>query len=117
MELLELVRALRNHDTLAARQWVVDASRAGLHLRDFPEPKGLDAVGLAIAAGVVELLASRWSQPSPDWTCNVPAAPTPFFLVQAAAHLPRLRRTCETEGPEPFRRRRLLAPPDFLTAA
>ena len=117
MELLELVRAVRDHDPLAARQWVADALRAALHLADLPEPKGLDAVDLAIAAGVVELLASRWGQRPPDWTRGVPAAPRPVFLVQAAAHLPRLRRTCETEGPEPLRRRRLLAPPDYLTAA
>jgi hypothetical protein len=37
--------------------------------------------------------------------------------VAAAETLPRLRRLCEEEGPEPLRRRGLLAPPDFLTAA
>jgi hypothetical protein len=117
MELSELVYALRHHDPLAARQWVADASRAGLKLSELSEPNGLDATDLAIAAGMVELLASRWHQDPPAWTSGVAAAPHPVFLVQAAARLPRLRKTCETEGPEPLRRRRLLAPPDFLTAA
>jgi hypothetical protein len=39
------------------------------------------------------------------------------FLVRAAESMPRLRRLCEEQSPEPLRRRRLLAPPDFLTAA
>lgn len=117
MELPDLVSALRHHNPLAARQWVADALRAKLHVADLPKPTGLDAIDLAIAAGVVEVLASRWGQPPPDWTRDVPAAPVQVFLVQAAAHMPRLRRMCETEGPEPLRRRQLLAPPDFLTAA
>ena len=37
--------------------------------------------------------------------------------VRAADSLPRLRRLCEEEGPEPLRRRGLLVPLDFLTAA
>lgn len=117
MDLLEMVRALRNHDTLTARQWVIDAQRAKVQLENVERPSGLDDVDLAIAAGVVELLAERWHQTSPNWTGDVPAAPGPVFLVKAAAYLPRLRRTCETEGPEPLRRRHLLAPPDFLTTA
>jgi hypothetical protein len=31
--------------------------------------------------------------------------------------MPRLRRLCESEGPEPLRRRGLFAPPEFLTHA
>jgi hypothetical protein len=117
MDLLELVRALRAHETLTARQWVADAQRTEVQLLALQEPSGLDSVDLAIAAGVVELLASRWRQSPPEWTRSIPAVAVPFFLVKAAAHLPRLRKICEEEGPEPLRRRRLLAPPEFLTAA
>lgn len=115
MDLVELVRALRTHETLAARQWVKDALRTGFQLHAVSKPSGADAVDLAISAGVVELLASRWEQSAPAWTKDVPALPAPFFLVQAAATLPRLRKACEEEGPEPLRRRGLLAPPDFLS--
>lgn len=117
MRLDDLVRALVAYDTLAARQWVADAARARLDWSSIPKPTDLDAVGLAIAAGIAELLASRAGQQPPSWTKTVSAAPRPFLLVQAAAFMPRLRQMCEIEGPEPLRRRALLAPPDFLTTA
>jgi hypothetical protein len=84
---------------------------------EVPAPAGLDATGLATAAGVAELLASRAGQPAPSWTATVPPAPERRFLVRAAATMPRLRAACEREGPEPLRRRGLLAPPDFLSIA
>ena len=117
MDLRDLVRALLDYDTLAARQWVADASRSGLVWKTQPAPPGLDPLGLAVAAGVAELLASRAGQPPPSWTAAVAAVPQRVFLVRAAATMPRLRRACEEDGPEPLRRRGLLAPPDFLTAA
>jgi hypothetical protein len=115
VDLLDLVHALREGDALGARQWVADAARSGLAWEFLPRPAGLDSTDMAIAAGVVELLAAREGRDAPPWTRAVPAAPEPFFLVRAAALLPRLRKSCEEEGPEPLRRRRLFAPPDFLT--
>lgn len=117
MHLEDLARALVGYDALAARQWVADAGRAKLDWTSVPQPTGLEPVALAIAAGVAELLASRAGQEPPVWTKSVPAAPEPFFLVRAAAWMPRLRQVCEVEGPEPLRRRGLFAPPEFLTAA
>jgi hypothetical protein len=72
---------------------------------------------MAVAAGIVETLATRAGQATAPWTSEVPAAAKTVFLVRAAQTMPRLRRMCEEEGPEPLRRRRLMAPPDFLTAA
>jgi hypothetical protein len=117
MDLRDLVRSLIAGETLAARQWVADAHRARLSWPSLGMPEGLDTVELAVAAGVVELLAGRASQLPPAWTKTIGAAPEPVLLVRAAALLPRLRRLCEDEGPEPLRRRRILAPPEFLTAA
>jgi hypothetical protein len=117
VHLEDLVRTLLRHDTLAARQWVSDAARARLDWPSVPRPAGLDALALAIAAGIAELLASRAGQNPPSWTKTVPPAPRPFWLVQSAASMPRLRHMCELEGPEPLRRRGLLAPPEFLTTA
>jgi len=117
MNFAELVQALLDGEALVARQWVADASRAGLVWDQVPAPTALDSTGMAVAAGVAELLASRAGQPPPPWAAAVPAAPAPVFLVRAAARMPRLRRACETEGPEPLRRRQLFAPADFLTAA
>jgi len=117
MELRDLVRALLRFDALTARQWLADAQRAGLVWTDVPAPTGLDATELAAAAGVAELLALRADQPAPGWTATVPPSPRRLFLVRAAATMPRLRAACEQDGPEPLRRRGLLAPPDFLSIA
>lgn len=117
MDLHDLVRALLSFDALTARQWVADSVRQGVVWASIPAPLGLDPVGLGVAAGVAELLAERVGQAPPPWTSAVQAAPAPVCLVKAARTMPRLRRMCEQEGPEPLRRRGLLAPPEFLKIA
>jgi hypothetical protein len=117
MDLRNLVHALLCFDALTARQWIADAQRSGLVWTEVPAPVGLNPTELATAAGVVELLAERAGQPPPDWAARVPPAPERLFLVRAAASMPRLRSLCEREGPEPLRRRGLLAPPEFLSVA
>jgi hypothetical protein len=117
VDLRELVEALISRDALRARQWVADAARARFDWSRADRPRGLDPLGLAVAAAVVEMMAERQSSEPPPWTAAIPPAPERLFLVRAAESLPRLRRLCEDEGPEPLRRRGLLAPPDFLTAA
>ncbi len=117
VEILDLIDALVAREALAARQWIADASRSGWDWSEVEQPPRLDPQRLAVAAAVVELMAQRQGRLAPAWTSAVPALPAPLFLVRAAESLPRLRRLCEEEGPEPLRRRRILAPPDFLTAA
>jgi len=117
VDIRDLVAALVDRDALRARQWVADAERAGFDWSHVAEPSGLDRLGLALAAALVEMMSGRHGSQAPSWTSAVPAAPHRVFLVRAAETLPRLRRLCEQEGPEPLRRRGLLAPPDFLTAA
>lgn len=117
MDLEDLVHALLDFDALSARQWLADAHRSGYIWTETPAPVGLDATGLATAAGVAELLAGRAGQKPPGWAASVPPAPERVFLVRAAASMPRLRSLCEQEGPEPLRRRGLLAPPEFLSIA
>jgi len=117
VDLRDLVHALLSGDTLSARQWVADARRAGVVWQSMPEPPDLDPVARTIAVGIVELLAGRAGQEAPTWTAEVGALAEPLFLVRAVATMPRLRRTCERESPDPLRRRLLFAPPDFLTAA
>jgi len=117
VDLRDLVAALLRRDALSARQWVADAARDGFDWTEVAEPHGLGPAGRAVAAGVVEMMTERMGSRPAAWTASVPAAPERLFLVQAAEALPRLRRLCEEEGPEPLRRRGLLAPPGFLTAA
>jgi hypothetical protein len=116
MDLRDLVRSLLGGHALAARQWVADAKRTRFAWTAVALPQDLDVLGLAVAAGIVELLAGRAGQEPPTWTKAIGAAPEPVFLVRSAAVLPNLRRICEEEGPEPLRRRRILAPPEFLTS-
>jgi hypothetical protein len=68
-------------------------------------PRDLDPLALAVAAAVVEMMAERLRVRAPAWTAPVPAVPQHLFQVRAAEALPRLRRMCEEEGPEPMRRR------------
>lgn len=117
MDIRDLVRALLRFDTLAARQWVADALRAGLRWSLISRPQDLSRRELVVAAAVVELLAERAQQEPPRWTEKVAAGGEQILLVRAAESMPRLRRMCEEEGPLPLRRRGILAPPDFLTMA
>ena len=117
MDLLDLVDALLAHDALRARAWVLESHRRHFEWCGVLRPDGLDRVGMAVAAGIAELLAQRAGQQPPSWTTGVAGLDEPVFLVRAAAVMPRLRRLCESEGPEPLRSRGVLAPPDFLTAA
>ena len=117
MELRDLVEALLARDALRARQWAADAAREAVIWAAVPRPIGWGTLELALAAGVVELFASRSHQLPPNWTGTVGCAPEPLYLVRAAETMPRLRLSCETEGPEPLRVRRIYAPPDFMTAA
>ena len=117
MDLRDLIDALLARDALRARQWAADAAREAMIWTDVPRPVGWGGLELALAAGVVEVFASRAHQPPPPWTAGVGRAPEPVYLVRAAERMPRLRQSCETEGPEPLRVRRIYAPPEFLTAA
>jgi hypothetical protein len=117
MDLHDLIIALLAGDALFARQWVADAARAQVAWDRIAAPVGLDPSGMAVAAGIVEMLAERAGHVPPSWTASVPPAPEPVFLVRAARSMPRLRQSCEENGPLGLRRRRILAPADFLTAA
>jgi hypothetical protein len=117
MQIQTLIEALMSFDVLKARQWVADAMRTPISWSEVARPAGLDAEQLAVAAGVVELLAERFGQQSPSWTVEVGESPKRIYLVRSAQSMPRLRQLCEEEGPEPLRRRQIMAPPEFLTVA
>jgi hypothetical protein len=72
---------------------------------------------LAAAASLVELFALRLGQAPPLWTKDVGALPEPIYLLKAATSMKRLRELCETESPEPLRKRGFYAPPNFLEFA
>ncbi len=117
MQIQTLIEALMSFDVLRARQWVADAMRMPISWSEVARPAGMDAEHLAVAAGVVELMAERSGQQSPSWTVEVGESPRRIYLVRAAESMPRLRQLCEEEGPVPLRRRHIMAPPEFLSVA
>lgn len=117
MDLRELVDALAGGDALRARVFMREAQVQHHDWGATDMPARLDRNGLAIAAGVVELMCQREGVLPPGWTAGVEAASDDVFLVRAAQTMPRLRKLCIEEGPWPLRRRRIFVPPEFLSAA
>lgn len=104
-------------DGLRLRSLVQDFLREHPHLMQIPQPDTANVQLLGTAAALLELFAQRTGQIAPPWTQAIGAVPEPFFLVEAASGMKRLRALCEAEAPEPLRKRGLYAPPDFLSFA
>ena len=117
MDLCELVNALLVGDLLTARQFVADARREDVTWTHVEQPHGLNGRELSVAAGVVELLASRAGDAPPAWANKVGAIDEPLILDPGLEQMPRSFKHAKTSGPEPLRRRNLIALPDFLDVA
>lgn len=112
-----LAETALQRDSLLLRSLVQDFVRDHPQLTRVPRPRIDNQQILGTAAALLELLAQRTGQAAPAWTREIGAVPEPVFLLEAAARMKRLRALCETEAPEPLRKRGLYAPPDFLTFA
>jgi len=113
----QLARAALARDHLKLRSLVQDLIRANKDFSRVPRPSTRDSRLLAITASLVELLALRQQQTPPAWTREVEPLKEPFYMLESAASMKRLRVLCETQSPEPMRKRRLYAPPHFLEFA
>lgn len=118
MELIEqMAKAALERDNLRLRSLVQDLLRSATPLNKLPRPTSRDPRLLALSASILELLAARQGQSPPAWTKEIGALNEPFFMIESAARMKRLRELCETQSPEPMRKRRLYAPPNFLQFA
>ena len=118
MELIEqLAQAALERDHLKLRSLVQDFTRAKIDWSKLPRPSTTDSRLMVISAALAELLAQRNNQLPPAWTKEIGALKEPFFLLESAATMRRLRILCETQSPEPMRKRLLYAPPHFLEFA
>ena len=118
MELIEqLAQATLEQDHLKLRSLVQDLTRSKTDFNLIPRPSTTDLHLLVISAALTELLAQRNNQISPAWTKEIGALKEPFFLLKSAATMKHLRILCETQSPEPMRKRLLYAPPHFLEFA
>ena len=112
-----IAEAALKGESLLLRSLTQDLLGEKPQLKDYPRPETDDPLLLAAAASLLELYALRLHQPPPAWTQDVGALPEPIFLVKAAATMKRLRLLCETQSPEPLRKRGFYAPPNFLEFA
>jgi hypothetical protein len=117
MDVPELVHALLAGDLLTARQHVADAQRQHLQWETLEQPQGLSEREMSVAAGIVELLASRTGATPPPWTNTIGAVRESLVLDPGLEEMPRSFARARTSGPEPLRRRNLIALPDFLDVA
>lgn len=113
----QLAEAALQGDGLAVRSLVQDFFRENPHLASISQPKVDDIRLLAASASLLELFASRLGQDAPEWTKSIDPLPEPIFLLKAATTMKRLRKLCETESPEPLRKRGFYAPPNYLEFA
>jgi hypothetical protein len=113
----QLAQAALERDHLKLRSLVQDFARAKIEYSKLPRPVVEDIRLLVISAALTELLAQHNNQPPPAWTKEIGALQEPFFLLESASKMKRLRILCETQSPEPMRKRLLYAPPHFLEFA
>lgn len=109
-----LAKTALQRDNLHLRSLALDFIREHPDLASIPRPRTDDQQILGTAAALLELLAQRTGQAAPAWTREVGPVLEPVFLLEAATRMKRLRALCESEAPEPLRKRGLYAPPDFL---
>ena len=115
MNLMHLVEAIRAGRWLEMRQWLNDESRNATLLSSCPEPDVSHSPEVrGLAAALAELLAQRWQVPAPSWTSAIGAVPGELWLAPFAQRHASMADRCRTHGPEPLRRRRIWAMPDFL---
>ena len=113
----QLAEAVLERNSLLARSLAQDFLRETESLNEVPIPNGNDMRLQAVAAAIIELFAAQRNQSPPHWTQGVGPLAEPVFLVEAAERMKNLRTLCETQAPEPMRKRRLYAPPNFLVFA
>lgn len=101
METLEqLARAALDRDHFLLRSLVQDLTRAKTKWSSLPRPSTNDPRLLSMAASLAELLATRQKQKPPSWAKEIGPLKEPFFLLQSAEKMKRLRLLCESESPE-----------------
>jgi hypothetical protein len=113
----ELARAALAGDSLAVRSLAQDLLRDERSLADIILPATHDPRLLAVAAGLLDLLADRSGQVPPAWVADVGPAPESIYLLRSAQSMRHLRALCELEAPAQLRKRRVYAPPNYLVFA
>jgi hypothetical protein len=109
MELPDLVRAILKGDLLTARQWVADAYREPVDWERIEQPLALSDHEMCVAAALVELLASRRGSTPPSWTTKVGGSKEQLIIDPGLERMPRSFEHAKRYGPEPLRKRNIVA--------
>ena len=110
----QLAEAALRIDNFDLQDLTQEFLRQNPSLDKVSRPQTDDPRALAAAASLLELFALRAGQTPPPWTKEIGPLPERIYLVKAAATGSYTRTLCETQAPEPLRKRGFLAPPDFL---
>jgi hypothetical protein len=110
----ELAEAALRLDNFALQDLAQEFLRQNPRLDEVSKPQTDDLRVLAAAASLLELFASRAGQTPPSWTKEIGPLPEKVYLVKAAATGSYTRTLCDTQAPEPLRKRGFRAPPNFL---
>ncbi len=117
VQIEQLAEAALKRDSLRLRSLLQDWLETAPVVSTVAKPLTSDPRVLAVSAALLELIAARLGQPHPAWTRDVGPLDEPYYLLEAALRMKHLRALCEREAPEPLRRRRIYAPPNFLEFA
>jgi hypothetical protein len=113
-----IAKAILTHDNLYVSAYTQEWLRYNLPFAELPKPETNDPNVLIVAAGVVELLATRANQTPPTWVHTVGSLDEPFFVMRVRPGQDSYtRQLCLNEAPEPLKRRNIFSPPNYLTFA
>ncbi len=112
----QIAEVALQRDNLLLSGMTLKFLRENPELSVIPRPKTNDQRVLAAASSLLELLALHRDQRPPEWTGEIGPLPEPFYLVKSAEKeaMKFTRHLCDTQSPEPLRKRGFLAPPNFL---
>lgn len=114
VQIEHLAEAALQGESLRLRSLVQDFLKENTQLTNVIRPSVNDLSVLAVSASFLELFAERLGQEIPTWTQAIGPVVEPIFLLKSASTMKHLRTLCESEAPEPLRKRRLYAPPNYL---
>jgi hypothetical protein len=113
----QIAKVALQRESLILRSLVQEFLRNQPVLADDSPPQTEDQIVVAMSAALLELLALRTGQNPPAWTASIGPVAEPVYLLKAAAQMKRLKQLCFQESPEPLRKRKFYAPPDYLVFA
>ena len=117
VQIEQIAQAALQRESLLLRSLVQEFLRHQPILAEISLPKTETQEVIAMSAALLELLALRTDQQPPTWTANIGPVAEPIYLLKAAAQMRRLKQLCFHESPEPLRKRKFYAPPDYLAFA